>query len=276
MSKGEIGNDGGNMVLPLHLGDGLDNWGCEIGSKPSSDGSSSESESSESESSNSDSSESESSNSESSISESSSDENTSGNMGKTTTGNDAYTSFVLELQHSMTFGRSSKAFSYAERMLRTELDSDNDSFVDGCTILIDSGGPDRDEVEKNGVQQLDDISLADTDDDDVDDHSCESDDPHCDNLKGASKTNYMDGASYFWRRRQYVMRRRRILMILAILSLSFLLLLVMKIAVGISSSIATFDGLRIHHHAFDGNSGVDFDTVELNTVWDVDTPDMGV
>lgn len=158
-------------------------------------------------------------------------------------------------------------------MLRTELDSDNDSFVDGCTILIDSGGPECGKAERDGVQQLDEISLADTDDDD---NSCESDDPHCDNLKGVSKNNYMDGASYFWRRRQYVMRRRRILSILAVLSLFFLMLLVMKIAVGISSSIATFDGLRIHHHKFDDNSGVDFETVEFNTIWDVDTPDMGV
>ena len=221
--KGESGSKGARVVLPLHLGDGLDNWGNDAMESNSFNGSMIRS--------------------------------------KKKKKMDAYTYFVLELQHAMKFGKS-KSYSpeSADALFRCQLDLEDGSTIDN--------GKECDETEKTANICQDEISFVGTDDSDSsDDESCKVQTYH--NIIGATK-NGQDSASYFWRRRRYVLRRRCVLTLLAILSVVLVTLLVFRFGGFLNTSELASEQMN---HII---SSVNITNVKLNTIWDVDNTDMGV
>mmetsp|Transcript_18960 Transcript_18960/g.52902 ORF Transcript_18960/g.52902 Transcript_18960/m.52902 type:complete len:255 (-) Transcript_18960:312-1076(-) len=242
---GESGSNGG--VLPLHLNDGLDHWGCQ--DKEESDSNSSDSES---------------------------DTDTDSDAATYVTKPapqikevDPYTAFVLELERSITFGKSSAG----QRQFRTERDSEQDSFLDGYTIVIDENDSRKgrkDDDERTATTLLGDgfsVVALDSDDSSDDESSSSDDDSSCENPRNCKR-----GSSYFWRRRRYVMTRRLILMLLAMIMFLSLLLLALKLASGIRDSIT----LSYRNHIDSSVANGIYEKVELTTIWDVDSNNMGV
>lgn len=242
MGTGEFGSNGD--ALPLHLNDGLDYWGCEDSS---------------------------SSNSNSVDSDTDTDSDAETYVTKPaaeTNGHDAYTSFVLELQRSMTFGKSTAG----QRWFRTERDAEHESFLDGCTIVIDEhDGPEclkADEDERTQTTLLEDgFTVVELDSDESSD-----DDSYSDDSSYETPREHKYVASYFWRRRRYVMRRRVILCLLVMLTLVFGVLLGFKL-VDVSWDGSIF-GIRNSSANNIANSIEQ--RVQMTTIWDVDTHNMGV